>query len=69
MSAVFFICEQSDKVCLYNYVVEQQYFDGDAKQNITISADVEISCHSGIGSIYLSMSHQLAFTVHAALHT
>ena len=34
-------------MCLYNYVVDQHYFDGDAKQNITVSVDVEISCHSG----------------------
>ena len=38
---------QSEELCLYNYVVDQQYFDGDAKQNVTVSADVEISCHSG----------------------
>lgn len=34
-------------MCLYNYFVDQQYFDGDAKQNVTISANVEITCHSG----------------------
>ena len=34
-------------MCLYNYLVDQQYFDGDAKQNITISAKIGISCHSG----------------------
>ena len=34
-------------MCKYNFVVDQQYFDGDAQQNITISAKIGISCHSG----------------------
>ena len=51
---LFFMRVQSDKVCLYNYIVDQQYFEGDAKQSITISADVEISCHSGIGFVHES---------------
>ena len=39
---------QSETICVYNYAVDQQYFDGDAKQNVTIMANVDISCHSGI---------------------
>ena len=45
---------QSEELCQYDYVVEQQYFDGDARQNVTISADIEIFCNSSNNNyIYL----------------
>jgi hypothetical protein len=49
---LFPIFLQSEELCLYRYAVEQQFFDGDAKQNVTISADIEISCHSSNNHSY-----------------
>ena len=46
---------QREELCLYQYAVEQQYFDGDAKQNITVSADIEISCHSSNHSLHAAI--------------
>jgi hypothetical protein len=46
---------QVDEVCLYNYIVEQQ-FGNDLKQNITFSAAVEIGCHSGTYKIIFTKS-------------
>ena len=43
---------QSEELCFYHYAVEQQYFDGDAKQNVTVLADIEISCHSSDHSLH-----------------
>ena len=50
-------------MCLYNYLVDQQYFDGDAKQNITISAKIGISCHSGKIPCLLLMTLCIRVTV------
>ena len=52
-----FAVMQGDEVCLYSYSVNQQYFDGDAKQNITMTATVEITCHSGKNRRTLTKYH------------
>lgn len=44
---------QSEELCQYDYAVEQQYFDGDARQNVTISADIEVFCNSSNNIICL----------------
>lgn len=43
---IYFIFIQSDEVCSYTYFVEQQ-FGKNTQQNFSLSATVEITCHSG----------------------
>ena len=46
---------QDNNVCMYTYNVSQQFFQGDALQNYTLSAVVRVDCYSGKQQIYSSI--------------